>query len=187
MPLRMLKKVSGRLPWPLNRASGSGSIIACKHAVALRSRAGKQSGFRLFSQTGSLILVLLLASDLSAQMPRGIYAWWNRPQIARDLNLSLAQREQIRSAVQQYRPHLINARGAVRQAEQALADQFNRDPVDPGKTNQAIEQLVDARGDLTRSLTQLSLKLRLVLTEQQWQELQRRRPDPGTDPASPEP
>ena len=126
-----------------------------------------------------LSLALLLAAGLSAQMPRGIYAWWSRPQIARDLNLSPAQREQIRATVQQYRPHLLNVRAAVNQAEQALAEQFNRNPVDPGKTNEAIERLVDARSDLTRTLTQLSLKLRLVLTEQQWQELQRRRPVRG--------
>jgi Spy/CpxP family protein refolding chaperone len=122
---------------------------------------------------------MLLASGLWAQMPRGIYAWWSRPQIARDLNLSPPQREQIRATVQQFRPHLLNVRAAVNQAEQALADQFNRNPVDPAKTNEAIERLVDARSDLTRTLTRLSLKLRLVLSEQQWEELQRRRPVPG--------
>ena len=132
-----------------------------------------------------ILLALLLASGLSAQMPRGIYAWWSRPQIARDLNLSPAQREQIRTTVQQYRPHLLNVRAAVNQAEQALAEQFNRNPVDPGKTNEAIERLVDARSDLTRTLTRLSLKLRLVLSEQQWQELQRRRPVEGNEPGPP--
>jgi Spy/CpxP family protein refolding chaperone len=124
-----------------------------------------------------LALTLLFIGSLHAQMPRGIYAWWSRPQIARDLNLSPSQREQIRATVQQYRPHLMNVRQAVNQAEQALAEQFDRNPVNPGKTNEAIERLVDARSDLTRTLTQLSLKLRLVLTEQQWQELQRRRPN----------
>jgi len=132
-----------------------------------------------------LILALLFGASLCAQMPRGIYAWWSRPQIARDLNLSPAQREQIRATVQQYRPHLLNVRLAVNQAEQALADQFNTNPVNPAKTNEAIERLVDARSDLTRTLTQLSLKLRLVLTEQQWQELQRRRPGQGEDGAPP--
>jgi Spy/CpxP family protein refolding chaperone len=124
-----------------------------------------------------LILALLSSGVLLAQMPKGIYAWWSRPEIARNLNLTPAQREQIRAAVQQFRPHLLNVRVAVNQAEQALAEQFNRNPVDPGKTNEAIERLVDARSDLTRTLTQLSLKLRLVLTEQQWEELQRRRPN----------
>jgi Spy/CpxP family protein refolding chaperone len=133
-----------------------------------------------------LFILALLTGSLFAQMPKGIYAWWSRPQIARDLNLSPVQRQQIRATVQQYRPHLLNVRAAVNQAEQALADQFDRSPVDPGKTNEAIERLVDARSDLTRTLTQLSLKLRLVLTEQQWQELQRRRPVPGDRSASPD-
>jgi Spy/CpxP family protein refolding chaperone len=132
-----------------------------------------------------LILGLLAASSLFAQMPKGIYAWWSKPQIARDLNLSPAQRQQIRATVQQYRPHLLNVRAAVNQAEQELADQFNRNPVDSGKTNDAIERLVDARSDLTRTLTQLSLKLRLILSEQQWQELQRRRPVEGNEAAPP--
>jgi Spy/CpxP family protein refolding chaperone len=134
-----------------------------------------------------LILALLFSGALLAQMPKGIYAWWSRPEIARNLNLTPAQREQIRAAVQQFRPHLLNVRAAVTQAEQALAEQFNRNPVDPAKTNEAIERLVDARSDLTRTLTQLSLKLRLVLTEQQWEELQRRRPnqqDGGSPPES---
>ncbi len=68
-----------------------------------------------------LILALLASGALFAQMPKGIYAWWSRPEIARNLNLTPAQREQIRAAVQQFRPHLLNVRVAVNQAEQALA------------------------------------------------------------------
>ncbi|HEX5226563.1 MAG TPA: periplasmic heavy metal sensor [Bryobacteraceae bacterium] len=124
----------------------------------------------------AILLVLLAAVTLSAQMPKGIYAWWNRPQIARDLKLTPAQREQIRATVQQFRPHLLSVRAAVNQAEEDLGQQFDRSPVDPAKTNEAIERLVDARSDLTRTVSQLSLKLRTILTEAQWRELQRRRP-----------
>jgi Spy/CpxP family protein refolding chaperone len=133
----------------------------------------------------SILLMLVLSSCSFAQMPKGIYAWWSRPEIAKDLNLTPAQRQQIRAAVQQYRPHLLNVRSEVNRAEQELADQFNREPVDAAKTNEAIERLVDARSDLTRTITQLSLKLRLVLTEQQWQELQRHRPGQGEDAPPP--
>jgi Spy/CpxP family protein refolding chaperone len=129
----------------------------------------------------SILLILILSGSSFAQLPKGIYAWWNRPEIAKDLNLTTAQRQQIRATVQQYRPHLLNVRSEVNRAEQELADQFNREPVDMAKANEAIERLVDARSDLTRTITQLSLKLRLVLSEQQWQELQRRRPGPGED------
>jgi Spy/CpxP family protein refolding chaperone len=129
-----------------------------------------------------LLLALLAAATLSAQLPKNFYAWWNKPQIVRDLNLSPVQREQIRAIVQQYRPHLLNVRAAVNQAEIALAQQFDRSPVDPAKTNEAIERLVDARSDLTRTLSQMSLKLRLILNEQQWQTLQSRRPLPAEAP-----
>ncbi len=134
----------------------------------------------------AIILALVLGGSLLAQMPKGIYAWWSRPEIARNLNLTPLQREQIRAVVQQFRPHLLNVRSEVNRAEQALAEEFNRNPVNAAKTNETIERLVDARSDLTRTLTQLSLKLRLVLTEQQWQELQRRRPNQGDEPAPPE-
>ena len=129
----------------------------------------------------SLILMFILSGCSFAQMPKGVYNWWSRPQIAQSLNLSPAQRQQIRSTVVQYRPHLMEVRAQVNQAEQDLAAQFNRDPVDSAKTSEATERLIAARSDLTRTLTQLSLKLRQVLTEQQWQELQRRRPGPGED------
>lgn len=132
-----------------------------------------------------LLLIFVAAGCALAQMPKGIYAWWSRPEIAKDLNLTPAQRQQIRTTVQQYRAHLLNVRSEVERAEQALADEFNREPIDPNKTNEAIDRLVDARSDLTRTLTQLSLKLRLLLTEQQWQELQRRRPGQGEAAQSP--
>ena len=127
-------------------------------------------------------LALVLSVCGLAQMPRGIYAWWSRPELAKDLNLSPAQRQQIRATVQQYRPHLLNVRSEVNRAEQELAVQFDRNPVDPAKANEAIARLVDARSDLTRTLSELSLKLRLVLTDQQWQELQRRRPASAAEP-----
>jgi Spy/CpxP family protein refolding chaperone len=133
----------------------------------------------------STMLVFILSGCSFAQMPKGVYNWWSRPQIAQSLNLSPAQRQQIRATVVQYRSHLMDVRGRVNQAEQDLADQFNRDPVDPAKTNEATERLIAARSDLTRTITQLSLKLRLVLTEQQWQELQRRRPGQGEDALPP--
>ena len=133
----------------------------------------------------ALALILVLSGYSFAQMPKGVYNWWSRPQIAQSLNLSPAQRQQIRATVVQYRSHLMDVRAQVNQAEQDLAAQFNRDPVDPSKTNEVTERLIAARSDLTRTLTQLSLKLRLVLTEQQWQELQRRRPGQGEDALPP--
>lgn len=129
----------------------------------------------------TILLALLLSGSLFAQMPRSLYAWWSKPVITRQLNLTNVQRQQIRASVMQFRPHLIDVRAEISKAEIDLQAQFDHDPVDQAKANQAIERLIAARSDLTRTLSQLSLKLRTVLTEQQWRDLQRLRPGQGED------
>lgn len=115
------------------------------------------------------------------QSPRGMFPWWDSP-LAKDLNLTDDQTKQIRATVQEYRSRLIDLRGAVEKAELNLEDQFNEDNVDARKANDAIDKLVAARGDLTRAFSQMSLKLRGVLTADQWRELQKRRPPMGPGP-----
>jgi Spy/CpxP family protein refolding chaperone len=123
-----------------------------------------------------ILLGLLLSGSVFGQMPKSLYAWWSKPVVARQLNLTNVQRQQIRSTVLQFRPHLIDIRAEVNKAEIDLQAEFDHDPVDQTKANQAIERLIAARADLTRTLSQMSLKLRTVLTEQQWRDLQRLRP-----------
>ena len=128
-----------------------------------------------------MVLVLVLSGALFAQMPKSLYPWWSNRIIVRQLNLSNAQVQQIRSVVSHYHPQLLEDRAKVLRAEQNLEDQFNHNPVDQAKTNQAIEQLIAARSGLTRSLSELSLKLRVLLTARQWQDLQRLRPAHASD------
>jgi Spy/CpxP family protein refolding chaperone len=101
--------------------------------------------------------------------------WWNG-QTIRELNLSPDQLRQMRATMREYRPHLQELRAAVQKAEQDLQAAFNSDPVDAQKANEAIGRLVAARSELTRELSKMGLKLRTVLTFQQWQEVQKRFP-----------
>src|SRR5271170_4679179 len=123
-----------------------------------------------------LLICLLFSGTLSAQLPKRFYAWWSSP-VAENLNLSVEQQRHVRNTLKEYRPHLQDIRTAVDGAEQDVEEQFNSDPLDPQRVDKAIERLIAARAELTRTLTQMSLKLRTVLTHQQWQELQRRRPN----------
>jgi len=132
------------------------------------------------------VVAVMLAGSSFAQMPKGFYAWWASPMV-KDLNLTPSQTQQIRSTVKQYRPRLLDVRAEVAKAEIDLELQFSHDPVDQAKANAAIEHLITARGELTRLLSQLSLKLRTVLTEPQWVELQKRRPTKGREETSTEP
>ena len=76
--------------------------------------------------------------------------------------------------VQEYRGRMMEIRGAVQKAESDLDQVFNEDTVDQRRGSEAIDRLTKARADMTKSVSEMSLRMRAVLTSQQWQELQRR-------------
>ena len=93
------------------------------------------------------------------------------PEVAKDLNLNDAQNNQMDQVYQEDRPRMFDVRGEVNKAEAAVEAAFNEDPVDQAKANDAINRLAAARSELTKAVSQMDLKLRTILTAQQWQEL----------------
>lgn len=122
---------------------------------------------------GIAVAALACSSAARAQLPRPTFAWWSSP-IAQDLKLSEEQRRQIRQTIKDYRPRLMELRASLERAESDLEAEFNQPSVDTRKANDAIDRFASARGDLTRTLSQMSLKLRTVLKPEQWEELQRK-------------
>ena len=119
-------------------------------------------------------ILLALPAGLSAQGPRGgLFPWWDSPMV-NGLDLTDAQRTQIRTVVQEYRGKMMEVRGAVQKAESDLDAVFNEDTVDQHRGSEAIDRLTRARAEMTKSVSEMSLRMRAVLTAQQWQELQRR-------------
>jgi Spy/CpxP family protein refolding chaperone len=137
-------------------------------------------------------LAIAIPAMLAAQGSRGLRAprdWWDNP-MADGLNLNDAQRKQIQTTVREFRDRLVDARAAVLKAEGDLDDVFNSDGnVDQRHANEAIDRLAASRADLTKVVSQMTLRMRGVLTTQQWQELQRRgvRGGPGRFDAKPGP
>jgi Spy/CpxP family protein refolding chaperone len=125
-----------------------------------------------------LVFLFALAAALCFGQALEDFAWWDSP-IAQNLNLTLEQQKQIRETVREFRDRLIEQRAGVQKAEAGFMDFLNDDQVNETKAKEAVERLVVARGDLMRSVSQLSLKLRAVLTPLQWQELRRRRGPQG--------
>ena len=127
---------------------------------------------------GSILRVVTLTLWFSvaavAQPPRGFFPWWDRP-VVKDLNLSPGQIKQIRVTVRGYRDKLIELRAALDKAELGLSDIFEDERVDQKKADLAVENLAHARENLTRAFAQMQVQLRLVLNQDQWRELQKRR------------
>lgn len=125
-----------------------------------------------------ILTVAVMPAVLLAQGPRQGPAWWESPwwnsPLVQDLNLNEAQQKEIRTTVREYRGHLMDLREAVQRADSDLQVALDQSPLDQRKANDAIEHLASARGDLTRTLSQMTLRLRTILTDEQWQELQKR-------------
>jgi Spy/CpxP family protein refolding chaperone len=124
-------------------------------------------------------LILAVPAALSAQGPRsGFFPWWDSP-MASGLDLTDTQRTEIRSVVREYRGRMLEVRDEVQKAENDLDGVFNEDTVDQLRGSEAIDRLTKARADMTKSVSEMSLRMRSVLTTQQWQELQRRQREQG--------
>lgn len=125
-------------------------------------------------------LMLAVPAVLSAQGPRGgFFPWWDGPMVS-GLDLTDAQRTEIRAVIREYRGRLVEVRDAVQKAEAALDAVFNEETVDQRRGAEAIDHLTKARADMTKSVSEMSLRMRAVLTAQQWQELQRRQQEQGS-------
>ena len=119
-----------------------------------------------------ILLSVIAVAFAMAQAPEN-FPWWERP-IAQNLNLSPEQQKQIQATVREYRDRLIEQRANVQKAEARLQDEMNEDQVNEARANDAIEKLLAARSEIARTFSQMSLKLRVVLTPQQWQNLRGR-------------
>jgi Spy/CpxP family protein refolding chaperone len=132
-------------------------------------------------------MALLLAPAMLAQgPPMGFFPWWEGP-IAAELNLTDAQKQQVESIQREYRSKMIDGRGEVTKAELTLDDAMNAEPFDLRKATEAANKASDARNDLTRNLSQMSLRLRAVLTKEQWQKTRARSQRPGFGGGGPGP
>jgi Spy/CpxP family protein refolding chaperone len=120
---------------------------------------------------------VVLAGVLLAQPPRPLMVtqnWWDSKIAVNSLNLTDAQTKQLTSIQNAYVSRLMDLRAAANKAESNLTDVYNQTSPDELKAEAAIDQYANARDNLTRTLTKMSLQMRNVLTAEQWQELQDR-------------
>jgi Spy/CpxP family protein refolding chaperone len=117
-----------------------------------------------------LAILILAPLIVCAQPPHG-RGFRVNPEVAKQLNLTDAQKSQMDQVNHEFRQRLFELRDSVNKAESGVDAVFNVDPVDQAKYNDATEKLLAARNELSRALAQQDLKIRMILTAQQWQQL----------------
>ena len=106
--------------------------------------------------------------------PRG--RWWNNPELVQKLNLTPDQQKQMETVFEQSRQGLMDLSGTVRQEEMAMRPLLSADAPDENKILAQIDRVAQARAELEKSNARMLLRLRRVLTPEQWKTLQAEAP-----------
>lgn len=132
-----------------------------------------------FLAAAAFIPALLFAQGPPRQGPAWWeMPWWNGP-LVRTLNLSETQMRDIRAAVREFRGPLMDLRESMQRADGELEAVLAAAPVDQRKATEAIDRLANVRAEMTRTISQMTVRLRGILTNEQWQELHQRASERG--------
>ena len=119
------------------------------------------------------LLILFLAVAAGAQdlnLPPG--KWWDNERLAERLELTEAQREEIRAQVYEHARRMIDLNAGVKRAELELANLVANSDFESAAARAAFAGLQDARRALESERFEMLLAVRGVLSDQQWQEIQ---------------
>ena len=120
------------------------------------------------------------SGGMNAQGPRsGFFPWWESPMVT-GLDLTDTQRTEIRSVIREYRGRMQEVRTRCKKRRAIWMRSSTKIRWINSAGSEAIDRLTKARADMTKSVSEMSLRMRAVLTTQQWQELQRRQRDQGS-------
>ena len=115
---------------------------------------------------------LLVATGLAAQ-PLGVPPgrWWERPQVAEQLALTAEQKARLESLSVENARGMIDIKAAVEKAELDLRVVAEAEPFDATKVRAAFRTVQQARTRLENERFEALLRVREVLSADQWRQL----------------
>jgi hypothetical protein len=114
-----------------------------------------------------------LGVNLGAIASQPNAAWWTNAALVARLGLTAEQMKKVEATFDQYRQTIVANTSDLAKEEAALSRSLESDPLEPVKTISAqIERLIQARGELERTNSKMTLDMRQILTRAQWVQLQ---------------
>jgi Spy/CpxP family protein refolding chaperone len=117
---------------------------------------------------------LVLAAGVAAAQPFDVPPgrWWERPAVAGRLGLSPDQIRQLDATTYTFARRMIDLKATVEKAQIDLRAASDAEPFMPGKVREAFAVLQQARARLEMERFDMLLKVRELLTPDQWAKLQ---------------
>ena len=97
--------------------------------------------------------------------------WWERPRIAAELGLTAEQRTTLDALALAHAKTMIDLKGEVEKAELELRMLSDTEPFDARRVREAFALLQQRRARLELERFELLLKVREVLSVEQWRKL----------------
>jgi protein CpxP len=105
--------------------------------------------------------------------------WWTNTDLAKKLNLTDQQVQQMEQTYQQNRLKLIDEVAAVQKQEVILEPMLSADRPDEAQVLAQIDKIAQARAELEKSHARMLLGIRQVLSAEQWKQLKAQMPPQG--------
>ncbi len=123
-----------------------------------------------------LTIITILAGNLAAaaeqfDVPPG--RWWDRPMVVRLLGLSAEQQRSIQTITLTHARNMVDLKAGVEKAELDLRAAAEAEPFAAERLREAFGAFVAARTRLETERFEMILRIREVLTREQWQQLRR--------------
>jgi hypothetical protein len=99
--------------------------------------------------------------------------WWNSPPLAAWVGLTTNEQKKMDDVFQQYRLKLIDLNAALEKEEATLEPLVAAARLDESKIAAQIDRVAQARADLEKANGRMLLGIRKMLTQEQWNRLQR--------------
>jgi hypothetical protein len=95
-------------------------------------------------------------------------AWWTNPALVERLGLTEDQKARIERAYENHRLQIMSTTEQLEKEEALLKKLLEAEPLDRNAILAQIDRVVQARGELERTNSVMTLEMREVLTPAQW-------------------
>jgi Spy/CpxP family protein refolding chaperone len=99
-------------------------------------------------------------------------AWWTNTALVQQLGLTDDQKAKIEKAYENHRQTIASSTQLLDKEEAQLAKLLQGDPIDRNAVLTQIDHVVQARGEMERANSAMTLEMRESLTLAQWMQLQ---------------
>ena len=105
-------------------------------------------------------------------LPEG--KWWLNEEVVRNLQITEAQQKELGKIYYSHLEKAIDLKAKVEKEELKLREMLDQKEINEKELLSQVDRLLEARNSLERARAELFVKVRIILTPEQWQKVKER-------------